>query len=362
MKKLWMIFFIISFSSILFIGCGKNIEEVNTEKVEKNTEEIIYVKTEQVGVMDFSSVLSLPGTLKPKDEAIVTGKVNGVVENIYADLGSNVKKEGLLCKIDDTVYGLQYEKEKKGLNSEKLQFENLEKNYERNKALYENKVISQSDFENIEKEYGMAKEHLEITKKNVALAKKNLEDTHIKAPISGIISEKNILKGQNIGPGDQLFKIVNVNQMYATIGVAPKDIFYVKKGQEARIKLDVSQNIFKGKVANIGPEPDGQTKTYPVKILLDNPENKLKSGMFAAVEIIIDTHTSTLAVPKKAVIKENEKSYIFIQKDEKAVKKEVKIGFEKDDYYEIIEAINKGEKVIVVGNEKLEDGSIVKVK
>lgn len=354
---------ILLISSFVISGCGKNeAKETEGKNIEQKKQEVVYVKTEPVTTMDFKNKISLPGNLKPKEEAIVTAQVNGEVKEIYGDLGSKVKKRDVLCKLDDTTYVLEYENKMKELSIANLEYENLTDDYEKTKNLYEDKVVSKTEFDNKEKEYKKQGEGLIIKENDLSLAKKNIEDAKIKAPISGIVSNKKVLIGQMVSPGSELFKLVNIDKMYVEVGIAEKDMPFIKNGQECMAKVDVFSNIFNGEITNIGPEPNNDTNTYPVKILIDNPGGKLKSGMFATVDIILDNHKNTLAVPKKAVLKEKDQYFVFIEVDKMAVKKEVRLGFSSDEHYEIIEGIHEGDQVIVVGNDDLEDGKLIEVK
>ncbi|MCT4605438.1 MAG: efflux RND transporter periplasmic adaptor subunit [Marinisporobacter sp.] len=351
-------------SSCLLIGCGnQKAQEADGKNVDElQKEEAVYVKTEPVQTMNFTNKIMLPGNLKPREEAVVTAEVNGKVQEIVGDLGSHVGKGQSLCKLDDTTYQLAYENKSKDLSMARIEYDHLTNDYERTKTLYENHVKSKSELETVEKEYEKQKESLGIKENDVALAKKNVEDTHIKAPISGIISSKKALMGQMVSPGTQLFKLVNIDQIYVEVGIAEKDMPFIKKGQKCVVKVEVFSDSIEGKITNIGPEPEKDTKTYPVKILINNEKMKLKAGMFATAKIILDQHKDALGVPKKAVMKEKEKHYVFIEENKKAVKKEVKIGFSSDAAYEILEGVEKGDQVIVVGYENLEDGSLVEKK
>ncbi|PAB60082.1 efflux RND transporter periplasmic adaptor subunit [Anaeromicrobium sediminis] len=363
-KLLFILGWILVINSLLLSGCGKGkAKETDGKNVEvQKKEEIVYVQTEPVIAMDFTNKLFLPGNLKPKEEAIVTAEVNGKVKEIHGDLGSRVNKGDSLCKLDDTTYALEYENKSKDLSIANIEYNNLINDYERAKTLYENKAKSKAEFDAIEKEYRKQKEELVIKENDLALAKKNIEDTNIKASISGIVSDKKVLMGQMVSSGAELFKIVNIDEMYVEVGIAEKDMPFIKKGQECIVKVDIFSDVFMGKITNIGPEPSDPTKTYPGKILINNSEGKLKPGMFSTVEIILDNHKGVLGVPKKAVIKEKDKYYVFLVVNKKAVKKEVKLGFSSDKYYEILEGVKKDDKVIVVGNDDLEDGKLVEVK
>lgn len=421
MKKIWILLVL---TSIILVGCGDK-DEMSTDKGLNTVEalenigeqKVVYVKAQAIGTMDFENHLSLPATLEPKEKVMISSKINGSIENIFVDIGGKIKKEEKLCKIDDTIYRIQFAKantavksaentlrnlkdfkEKDGMeyqgievaqsqyDTAEINHANIEKTYNRMKNLYSEKAISQSDYENIKGQFDLAKSQLDLALTNLnqakrnwqynvesaeigleavqndyKLAKENLEYTDILAPISGVVSEKSISIGENVGPGAVLFTIVNTDIMYADSGVSEKDIAKIKEGQRVLIKIDsLGKKIMEGKVETISPVINEQSKTYPIKVLIENTDNELKGGMFATIEIVVDSHKNALSVPKDAVFNENGDHYVFIEEGGKAEKRLVKLGFTKDDYYEILEGVQRGEKVIKSFNDKLKDGSSIK--
>lgn len=421
MKRL-LIF--LAITSIFLIGCGGK-EEVATEKGKDAKEgpdntvkqEVIYVKTHTIGTRDFEKVLTVASILQPKEKIMISSKINGSIENTFVDVGSRVEKDQKLCKIDDTIYKIQFEKSntavKSAMNSlsslkdfdknsgmmhqtievaqsqyetAKLNFDNIEKNYNRLNNLYKEKAISQSNYDSIKGQFDVAKEQLnlahanlnqakrnwkynleaakiglEAAKNDYRLANENLQYTDILAPIAGVIAEKYVSIGENIGSGTDIFRIVNTDSMYANAGVSEKDVVKIKEDQRVLIKIDsLGNKTVEGKVETISPILDEQSKTYPIKVLVENTDKDLKGGMFATIEIVVDSHENSIAVPKNALINEEGKNYIFIEDDGKAVKRLVKLGYSDDDYFEILEGVKKGEKLIKSFNDKLDHGSIVK--
>ncbi|MFZ5967132.1 MAG: efflux RND transporter periplasmic adaptor subunit [Bacillota bacterium] len=362
MKKLLILLLIISLG---LAGCGdkKSTMAEEGEAQGKQEQEAVYVKVEPVGTMDFENTLAFPGTMKPKEEVIITAKVNGVVDNVFGDIGKKVQKGDTLCKVDDTIYQIQFHKASAALNAEKIQYENLEKTYERTKALYESQALSKSDFESIESQFFMAKEMLQATENDYALAQENLSYTNIKSPITGIISEKNVLVGESIGPGSKLFTVVDIEQMYVDAGIAEKDIALIQKGQKVLIKIDaLGGESMEGTVTHVGPVPDSESKTYPVKVLVKNTDQSIMPGMFSSIEIVTEAHAGALSVAKEAVLSENSVQYVYVEKNGKAYRTEVKTGFSNDKHIEITSGLKQGDKIITVGKEKVQDGSAVIVK
>lgn len=362
MKKLLILLLLIS---IVAAGCDRETgAKAETEKDGKPLPtEITYVKTMKAEPMNFTNKLSLPGVLKPKEEVMISAKASGAVRSLHGELGSSIKKDQLLCKIDDTLFQIQFNKAATALNMEKIKVENAEKTYERMKSLYENQTIAQAEYEEAENQYRMAKELLALAQNDYNLAEENLAYTNIYSPISGTVSMKDVAVGENIGPGKNLFTIVDVSSLYLEAGVSEKDIGLVKVGQRVAMKVDALKGESPvGKITSIGPVPIEPAKTYPIKVLVDNRNNQLKAGMFATIEIVTENKKEVVGVPKEAVIQENGKSYIFIKQEEKAVKKQVSTGMDIDGYIEISKGIQIGEEIIVVGQEKLVDGAVIEVK
>lgn len=360
MRKLLILLLV---TSLIFAGCAAKETAPAAGKSETSEAEVTYVKVEPIGIKDFSRKLSLPGVIQPKETVMVTTKISGTVERISGDIGSAIKKGALLCKLSDMEYKLQYENAVIGLNKEKLTYESTKKSYERHKALFDSGALSQVDYENIENQYKMGHEILNLAHNGYALAKQNLDYTEIKAPISGVISQKEVSVGENIGPGKTIFTIVSMDDMYVESGVSEKDIPACKVGQKVAIKTEsLGSELLEGEITHIGPVPDPTTKAYPVKILVRNREQRLKPGMFATIEILLDTHTSVMAVSKEAVVIENGIEFVFIEQGGKAYKKPIKTGYKDEDHFEVLEGIDNDARIIVVGKDKLVNGNPIEVR
>lgn len=356
MKKLLILLIIISLTFLS--GCANK-----AEGQDENIQPKSYVKIAEATTRDFRNVLSFPGILKPREEVLISANVTGTVERINVDIGSKVNLNDALCVIEDLTYKMLYEKAQTALNIEKINFEECKKDFTRLKALYEAQAISKVEYEGSETRLKIGEENLKRLQSDFNLAQKSLNDTIIKAPISGTVSLKDISRGETASPGKPIFGIVNTELMYVETGISEEYITLVKEGQSVQFKVDsYKERLFQGNISNIGPVPDKQTKTYPLKILVENSEGLLKTGMFASLDITTELRTGTPAVPKEAVLNSSGKKYVFIVKEGIAFRKDITLGYSDESFYEVIDGISPGEQVIVKGHNKLKDGDPIEIR
>jgi len=337
MKKALLITFVITLIFSLF-GCGKNED--------KDEDLVAYVKIEEPVSKDFSDKLSLPATLRAKDEASVNSNISAMVMTVDVRVGDQVSKGDTLAVLDSAVAAKTYEKAKIG-------FQNVEKTYLRVKNLYDEGAISLMECDAAKANYDTALE-------DYNLAKLNLDYTRITAPMSGVISAKNIEVGQMGAPGQEAFRIVDLSNLIAESGVSEKDITKLQYGQNVNINLQSGEQ-YVGKIDSISPVTNQMTSTYPINVSIDNPDGKLKAGMFADIEIIFGVNKNGIAIKNTSIMNEDGMFSVFVNNEGIADKRNVQIGIQDEEYTEILDGIKPGDKVICAGQDTLKDGDKVKV-
>ncbi|HYE69443.1 MAG TPA: efflux RND transporter periplasmic adaptor subunit [Anaerovoracaceae bacterium] len=321
-----------------FFGCG--------EKKEKEEEQVAYVKIEAPVSKEFADKLSLPATLRAKDEASVNSNISSMVMTVNVRVGDQVSKGDTLAVLDSAVAARTYEKAKIG-------FQNVEKIYFRIKNLYDEGAISLMECDAAKANYDMVLE-------DYNLAKLNLDYTRITAPMSGVISAKNMEVGQMAAPGQEAFRIVDLSTLIAESGVSEKDITKLQYGQSVNINLQSGEQ-YMGKIDSISPVTNQMTSTYPISVLIDNPDGKLKAGMFADIEIIFGVNKNSIAIKNTGVINEDGIFSVFVNNNGIAEKRNVQIGIQDEEYTEILDGIKSSDKIICAGQDTLKDGDKVKV-
>jgi Cu(I)/Ag(I) efflux system membrane fusion protein/cobalt-zinc-cadmium efflux system membrane fusion protein len=183
----------------------------------------------------------------------------------------------------------------------------------------------------------------------------------IYAPISGFVIEKNVLAGQKVMPGENLFKIADLSRVWVLGDVYEYELPFVKQGQEAKIILSYFPGeTFSGKITYIYPYLNPETRTNKVRIEVGNPEFKLKPEMYANLEIHVD-YGMKLAIPADAVLDAGVKNFAFVDKGDGYFEpREVKLGVRGEGVYEVLGGVAEGERVVTSANFLVDSESSLK--
>ncbi|MDD4113970.1 MAG: efflux RND transporter periplasmic adaptor subunit [Massilibacteroides sp.] len=256
----------------------------------------------------FSNAIVATGTVEPVVEVEVGTQVSGIIDNLYVDYNSVVKKGQLLAEMDKINLVAELQSKQASLASSKTEFEYQEKNYARSKVLYEKKLISDTDYETATYNYEKAKNSYEQNKADMVKVKRNLEYATILSPIDGVVINRAVEAGQTVAAGfstPTLFTIANdLTQMRVIADVDEADIGNVEEGQSVKFYVDAyPEDIFEGTVTQVRLEAivESNVVTYEVVISAYNPELKLKPGLTANVTIYTLERNNVLTVPTKAL-------------------------------------------------------------
>ena len=190
------------------------------------------------------------------------------------------------------------------------------------------------------------------------------EPVRVKSPISGIVGKLFLDQGSAVAPQIPVAMVVRMDKVKAVFNVGEKDLAKVRKGIVAEIRVDTyPKEVFKGTVTRISPIIDPMSRSATCEATIPNPKHKLKPGMFAEVDLLVEIHKSTILLPREAVIQDLEKGtfYLFVVKNGKAIKREVEIGLTSKDTIEIKAGINQEDKIIIKGQHYLKGEEEVEI-
>ncbi|MCB0700694.1 MAG: efflux RND transporter periplasmic adaptor subunit [Chitinophagales bacterium] len=408
-KKFWWIIGGSVIIMIIVIIIGKNAGNKG-----------IKVAVEEATQHTITETVTASGKIYPETEVKISPEVSGEITELTVEEGDSVYKGQLLVRINPAIYSSMYnqaaasvaETKARAQNVQemtiqaKAQYEQAKSQYERNKKLYKDKVISTMEFEQMEANYLSAKAGYEASKANasgsdysvdaatasLSQAKENLRRTTIIAPVSGVVSQLKVKKGERVVgtaqmAGTEMLTIADLSRIEVRVEVSETDIAKVKIGDTTVIEADAYRNrTFTGVVSKVGVSSTAsalqqmsteQVTNYMVHILiletsytdlsteLKRGSFVFKPGMSAAVDIQTKRESNTLSVPvnavttrdwsdsiRKAMDKEGKDEirqvvFVYNEKDSKVEIRDVKTGIQDNEYIQITDGLEEGEKVVI---------------
>lgn len=255
-----------------------------------------------------TNTVTATGTIEAVTSVDVGTQVSGIIDKIYVDFNDQVKKGQLLAQIDKTSLLAQLEQSRSTVDQAQANMVFQEAAFNRYKALFEKKLIAQSDYDQALYNYQNAKASLKNAKSAYDRNMTNLNYSTISSPIDGVVLNRAVEEGQTVAASfntPTLFTIVNdLTQMEVETSVDEADIGKVKQGQRVEFTVDAYSDLkFEGKVSEVRLQPTttNNVVTYSVILSAPNPDKKLMPGMTASATIYVDEKDNTLILSGKAM-------------------------------------------------------------
>ena len=295
-----------------------------------------------------SSYLLFNSTVETEAAVEIYPQTTGLVEEVWVEEGDRVSVGDTLLQIDDDQLHLVAQEAR-------VNFEHLEKGFERTDEMFRRRLISNQDYEN--KRYEMDQARLRRER-----AELELEHTIIRAPFSGVITERQVQVGARVSQGTHLFALIKLDDMIARVFVPGQYLMEISPDQQAMVTSDfLKDRRFQGWVKRISPVVDPRSGTFKVTVGLKDRWEFLRPGIFVNVRIITDTHAEAVLVPKQAIVYDGGDRYVFVVQDSTASRIKLEGGYEDGEHVEALAGVEAGEPIIVVGQNGLKDKAKVKI-
>ena len=348
MNKQKQFLFYLSITTILLYGCSSSDTQM---KVTQQTEKSVKVRIQKLETVSGDTGQSYIGTIEESVAVPLSFLATGIVEKVLVEEGQTVEKGQLLAVLNNDDFKNAWQISKAKLNQAEDAYNRLEPVYKKG-SLPEVKFIE-------------IKTSLEQARSMASISEKSLKDCKLYAPSSGIIGRKIIESGMSIIPGNPVFQLVKIEKVNVKIPVPENEISGFSKGMEARITVPALGNqLFEGKISEIGVLANPLSHTYMAKIELANPDKLLKPGMVCNATIKNPDLTERLIVPLRAVQSgaSGEKFvYIADLSSGKAMKKIVEPGMLVSNGIVIRNGLTAGNLLIVEGYQKISDHSLIQI-
>lgn len=297
---------------------------------------------------DVFAVYSGTAPIEAFAQADVIAKVAGEVRQILVEEGDDVTQGQILARLDGDRLRLE-------LNESQARLRKLQRDFERNKDLKEKGLISEGDFENIQYE-------LEALQASYNLASLELDYTKIRAPISGVVSERYVKLGNTIAVGEPVFRVTSFEPLVAYLHIPEREYRQILPGQPVRIDIDALAGAqVLADVTRVSPIVDPDTGTFKITIEISDAARRIKPGMFGRMNIVYDKHENALQIPRSAIVEEIGSTSVFVVENNIAIRKPVTTGFSGNGLIEITSGLDDTDYVITVGQVGLKPDATVTV-
>jgi membrane fusion protein (multidrug efflux system) len=308
---------------------------------------VVAVKMTSVIQTDFIESVEAVGTARANEQVKITSKHSDLVDEIYFSDGQQVKRNDLLVKLNS-------QEEQAKVSELAANLLESQAHLKRLSDLLSSKATSLSL---VEQQVAKTK----AIKAQLLSAQARLHDTSISAPFSGVLGFREISRGAYIDAGSIITSLDDLSQI--------KVDFYLPERLFTKIHIDqtitafntaYNEKTFVGKISAIDSRIDTETRSMRVRALIANPLGKLRPGMLLNISVLLQTE-KILQLPESAIIPIEDKHYVFVVNEEKALRKSINIGRRYPGFVEISSGLIEKERVVVEGALKLRDGAAVSI-
>lgn len=329
---------------------------------QKSEEKPVVVLTDSLFVTDIVKKTVATGAIVPRKEIAVKSQVSGVVEKLYVIAGEKVKKGQLLAKIRIIPNVVAVNNAESGVKSALIHFKNAEQELNRQKGLFEQKVISEFDYNQYLLEYNLASQTLDAAKNNLQLVKEGAAKATgnvsnlVRSTADGMVLDVPVKEGtfviesNTFNEGTTIVSIADMNEMIFEGKVDESEVGKIKVGMPLELKVGaLDKETFKAKLEFISPkgiEEEGAIQ-FQIRATVDLKEDVfLRAGYSANADIVLDSRDSVLALKEKNLIFEDDKTFVEVKTSEESFeKREIKTGLSDGINIEVLEGLGETDEV-----------------
>jgi len=311
----------------------------------------VFVIAKKIEKKTAAKVIAVSGNIEGSKTARLGFMVSGKINYIAAREGAMIEKGQLLASLDPENYRIA--KEIADANAAQIQDE-----YDRLNLMHERGSISESDYSKISNGLKMARAQQKLHTKNLA-------ETRLYSPFRGVLLKRGVEVGEIIGAGLPLFGVSDIRLIHVNASVPETDLRFIKMGSEAQIYVSSVDSSFSGRVIEVGSLAEPATRAFSVRIEVENPGGILRPGMTAEIQIPSGREEEVISVPAEAVLRDMDNTaYVFVVDDFKrqAFRRKISLGKIDENNIAVVAGLAQGELVVVGGQHKLHNGSLIALK
>lgn len=354
LKKPWLLagMLVVLATALLCGGCGGGDKQTVDQADPGIAVEVVQV---ELGQIVNSTVVR--GNVEATDDVYVAPKAQGVVRSVNVSVGDYISNGQVICQLDTVDLQTALALAKSQYETLNTSYQEAVKNRDRYAALYAEGAVSLAQYE--QAETAVKTMNLEGARLQVQQIQDQINNCTVRSTISGQVAEVSVNPGDMAGSGP-VARVVDIKQVKLVANVTESVLASFSQGMEVPVTISAaSAEPYIGRVSSM-PVAANATMTYPVEIIIDNPNREIMAGMFAEVNVVREQSAAeNLIIPKSAV--NNDGQVFVVDAQNVAHLRNVETGLSDDNNVEILSGLTAGETVVTVGGYLLSDGAEVRV-
>lgn len=356
-------------AAVLLVGCQRKEVAVSASETPP-----VRVSVEKIATQPFAATVAVTGTLVSNSRVDVKAETTGRVLRFPKEEGENVAAGEAVAWVDEENYQLALRQAQASvdvadaaLSRAKVAESHCRSELERARNLVKSGGITDKDLKAAElaeqdarAQTKLAEAQLDQARVALDSNKKRLRDAVIKAPVAGEIQRKYVNPGAYVEPPTPVLTLVDNSRLELESLVASSSLAAIRPGQKVTFKVNAfPEQVFEGRVIEINPAVDTDSRSAKVRIQVNNAGRKLKAGMFAQGEVLTGTNLDAVVIPAAAVYRDDrsaKSSYVFVVESNKAARRAIQIGRERDSSLEVVAGLKPGDLLIAEQSIELAEG------
>ena len=334
-------------------GDSEDGEPAETSTASQPLARVVNVGVTTVEPTDFTDFIRITGEVEAFSDVTISAEETGVITRFMVEKGARVRRGQLIARIDNQILQSQVMEARAAASLAQEQ-------YERQRRLWEEEQIGS------EITYLQTKYQAEIQQARLSTLESRLAKTEIRSPIAGVFDERFLEAGEMAIAGTSVARVVALDRVKITGGVPERFAPSVDRNDRAVITFDILPGReIEGAIGYVGSSVDDQSRTFPIEIVIDNPDGVVKPKMVANVQLERLNMADVVVVPQEVVIRTEDgyRVYVVVDRDgtSYAAAREVQLGPSYGDRVVIADGLEFGERLIVAGALLVDEGSRIRL-
>ncbi len=321
---------------------------------------------------DMSERMTVVGNLIGAATVEATPKVNGRLDEVRVRLGDRVSRGQTLAKVEDREILEQVKQAQASfdvgaatIRQREADLKLAQTNLDRSRNLFERQLIPKQTYDDTDARFQAASAQVDLARAQYAQAqarldelKINLSNTVITSPVSGFVGKRVLDPGAWVTPNSSFISVVDISTVRLVANIIEKDLRRIAAGMKADVGVDAFPGEhFSGRIAHVAPVLDPATRTAQIEVEIENPQFRLKPGMYATVSFLVEHKENVLVVPANAVVEVSGAKGVFLAAENNTAKfHPVSLGMTETAQVEITKGLEEGTRVITTGAAALREG------